>query len=201
MAKTEIEGTTYGSMDELLEAEGKEKGWHRAAPAEPTKIEYRVGDASAPPKTGAERFIVHVCNDVGAWGAGFTRSLSQRSKTAETAYRRFIRETPAGKRLGCMELIKLSEGPEGLFCANMIAQRGLPSGASRVVIDYEKLEKCLVAVAKIAADWGASCHMPRIGCGIAGGDWHTVEAIIERTLCARGVAVFVYDLPRSNSDN
>jgi len=41
--------------------------------------------------------------------------------------------------------------------------------------------------------------MPRIGCGLAGGDWHTVEAIIGRTLCAGGVPVHVYDLPRSKT--
>ena len=36
---------------------------------------------------------------------------------------------------------------------------------------------------------------PRIGCDRAGGKWTEVEAIIERTLCARGVEVYVYDLP------
>jgi hypothetical protein len=38
-------------------------------------------------------------------------------------------------------------------------------------------------------------HMPRIGCGLAGGQWEEIEPIIETTLGAKGVAVTVYDLP------
>jgi hypothetical protein len=36
--------------------------------------------------------------------------------------------------------------------------------------------------------------MPRIGCGLAGGQWSEIEPIIERTLLAAGVEVYVYDL-------
>jgi hypothetical protein len=35
--------------------------------------------------------------------------------------------------------------------------------------------------------------MPRIGCGLAGGDWNKVEAIINKTLISNGLEVFVYD--------
>ncbi len=144
-----------------------------------------------------ERFIVHVCNDIGAWGRGFTAALDRLSPIPKQSYKNAIRDTKPAS-LGAMSICKVT--PE-LFVANMIAQRGLPTRVKRVVIDYPALEKCLASVAKVAFDWGASCHMPRIGCGIAGGDWHTVEAIIERTLCARGVPVFVYDLPRGKDDN
>ncbi len=164
----------------------------------PTKICYVVGDATKPFDTGhAERFIVHVCNDVGAWGAGFTRSLSLLSPKPEVSYRDAIKQTKPHS-LGVVSVAKINPS---LFVANMIAQRGLPSRARRVVIDYAALERCLVALTKIAFDWDVSVHMPRIGCGLAGGDWHTVEAIIERTLCASGVPAYVYDLPRSERDN
>jgi hypothetical protein len=35
--------------------------------------------------------------------------------------------------------------------------------------------------------------MPRIGCGLAGGKWEKIEAIIDRTLLAAGIGVTVYD--------
>ena len=35
--------------------------------------------------------------------------------------------------------------------------------------------------------------MPRIGCGLAGGSWETIEPIIARTLGAKGLKVVVYD--------
>jgi hypothetical protein len=38
--------------------------------------------------------------------------------------------------------------------------------------------------------------MPRMGAGLAGGDWEVIELLIQETLCASDVAVYVYDLPR-----
>lgn len=190
---------TFETLEALIEHQAGLEGRATSSIARAvTQICYLRGDATRPIDDGtAERFIVHVCNDVGAWGAGFTRSLNQLSPRPQASYRDAIKQTKP-RSLGAMSLCKVTPT---LFVANMIAQRGLPTGAKRVVIDYEALEKCLAAVAKIAADWGASTHMPRIGCGIAGGDWRTVEAIIERTLCASGVPVYVYDLPRGGADN
>ena len=39
----------------------------------------------------------------------------------------------------------------------------------------------------------ASIHMPRIGTGLAQGDWSLIEPIIQDTL--EGLNVFVYDFP------
>ena len=35
--------------------------------------------------------------------------------------------------------------------------------------------------------------MPRIGAGLAGGDWQRIEAIVVATLAEAGVPVTVYD--------
>lgn len=40
---------------------------------------------------------------------------------------------------------------------------------------------------------GASVHMPRIGCELAGGKWFRVEPLIQERLVGRGIAVTVYD--------
>jgi len=44
-----------------------------------------------------------------------------------------------------------------------------------------------------ALEPGASVHMPRIGCGLAGGRWPRVEPPITERLVRRGVKVTVYD--------
>ena len=44
-----------------------------------------------------------------------------------------------------------------------------------------------------AHELGASVHMPRIGCGLADGEWSKVEPLIEEHLCEAGIAVTVYD--------
>lgn len=46
----------------------------------------------------------------------------------------------------------------------------------------------------------ASVHMPRIGCGLGGGNWEFVESLIVEYLCDRGVPVTVYDLPARRRD-
>ena len=39
----------------------------------------------------------------------------------------------------------------------------------------------------------ASVHMPRIGCGLAGGKWEMIEPIILQRLSNNDVEVVVYD--------
>jgi len=40
----------------------------------------------------------------------------------------------------------------------------------------------------------ATIHLPRIGCGLAGGKWESVEPLIREAMPDTGV--FVYDLAR-----
>jgi O-acetyl-ADP-ribose deacetylase (regulator of RNase III) len=47
-------------------------------------------------------------------------------------------------------------------------------------------------VAEQVRDLNASIHAPRIGCGLAGGEWSKVEKIINET--CNGIDVFIYDL-------
>ena len=49
-------------------------------------------------------------------------------------------------------------------------------------------------VALFAIDHKASVHMPRIGCGLAGGKWELIEQIIKEELITKEIAVTVYDL-------
>lgn len=42
--------------------------------------------------------------------------------------------------------------------------------------------------------------MPRIGCGLAGGEWSVVEPIIISTLCANNIPVYVYDFDAPPDD-
>ncbi|HJZ91139.1 MAG TPA: hypothetical protein VKE40_09720 [Gemmataceae bacterium] len=75
----------------------------------------------------------------------------------------------------------------------MVGQRGIKRGKSGPPIRYEAVAECLERVAAKALELGASVHMPRIGCGLAGGEWSKIEPLIEQRLCDRGVAVTVYD--------
>lgn len=42
-------------------------------------------------------------------------------------------------------------------------------------------------------DYSFTIHMPRIGCGLAGGDWNIVEQIIKDEFINKGIEAYVYD--------
>ncbi|MEV0090743.1 macro domain-containing protein [Streptomyces sp. NPDC050738] len=155
-----------------------------------TGIEYAQGDATAPLGKGI-KVIAHVCNDQGGWGKGFVLALSRRWPEPEAAYRRWHRER-AGNDFGLGAVQYVEVGPY-TWVANMVGQHGMRTGSKGVPVRYEAIGTALGAVAGRAAELGASVHMPRIGCGLAGGKWSRVEPLIAERLVARGIPVTVYD--------
>lgn len=158
-----------------------------------TTITYVSGDATLPTCEGV-KVIAHICNDVGKWGKGFVLALGARWPQAEHAYRAWhltkgTNSVPPFKR-GELQLLKVSEDT---FIANMIAQEGIASYLNEKPIRYDALEQCLTKLAEFAVTTRSSVHMPRIGCGLAGGEWWEVEQIIMKTLVAKGVVTYVYD--------
>jgi O-acetyl-ADP-ribose deacetylase (regulator of RNase III) len=148
------------------------------------------GDATSPQAKGP-KIIAHVCNDIGGWGAGFVVAISKRWKEPERDYRDWYRHR-AGNDFG-RGAARLVPVQQDLWVVNMIGQHGIKAGSQGPPIRYGAVEQCLTAVAEHALELGATVHMPRIGCGLAGGTWDKIEPIITRTLCERGVAVTVYD--------
>lgn len=154
-------------------------------------IRYMAGDATRPERDG-EAIIAHVCNDAGAWGCGFVLALSRRWSAPENQYRAWHR-TAEGFELGAVRHVQVDDD---LWVANLIGQHGLQHAGNVAPIRYEAITSGLSAVGDFALGRGASVHMPRMGCGLAGGTWDRVEPIISETLSARGVSVAVYDLQR-----
>lgn len=155
-------------------------------------IEYVKGDATAPLAGDRAGIIAHVCNDIGGWGLGFVLALSKRWQEPERAYRQWYLERSANDfALGALQLVSVE--PD-LWVANIIGQHDIRATAEGSPVRYWAIEAGLADLADRADAMGATVHMPRIGCGLAGGEWPTVEAIIERTLVAAGVPVIVYDL-------
>lgn len=149
-------------------------------------ITYLEGDATKP--TVRPALIIHVCNDVGGWGRGFVTALSNWTPLPELAYRRL---TGHQMRLGEVTFVTVEDD---LFVANMIAQHGMYADNNDMPpIRYEALADCLVKVRDWTAYNDRSIHAPRIGCGLAGGKWIVVEALLNNILGDR--RVYIYDLP------
>jgi O-acetyl-ADP-ribose deacetylase (regulator of RNase III) len=154
------------------------------------EINYVRGDATVPSVKGV-KVIAHVCNDIGGWGKGFVLALSRRWPEPEKAYRAWHRDRAANDfGLGAVQLVQVERQ---VWVANMIGQRGIRTGSKGVPVCYEAIGTALGLLAERAAELGASVHMPRIGCGLAGGKWSRVEPLITERLVRRGIAVTVYD--------
>ena len=180
-------------------------------------VEYVKGDATRP-QGGGPKVIAHVCNDEGGWGAGFVLAVSRRWPQPEACYREWHKhrvlngvrlQNPTKGRiivttgdfgLGQVQLVQVAPDT---YVANMVAQRGFVDRAGGgPPIRYGALERCLERLSVVAGTLPdgpggmdravPSVHMPRIGCGLAGGSWDLVGPIVESGL--KGFKVSVYDL-------
>lgn len=148
------------------------------------------GDATNPAAKG-RKVIAHVCNDRGGWGKGFVLALSRRWPEPESAYRAWHRGR-AGNDFG-LGAVQLVQVRADLWVANMVAQHGTRPGSGGPPIRYDALGTALSALAPHVLEREASVHMPRIGCGLAGGTWDRIEPLITAELSARDIPVTVYD--------
>ncbi|QXU48007.1 macro domain-containing protein [Chryseobacterium sp. D764] len=151
-------------------------------------IQYLKGDATAPQAKGL-KIITHICNDIGGWGKGFVTAISKRWKQPEQEYRDWFKNKEKFN-LGEIQIVQ-AEGD--ILVCNMIAQHKIITHSEVQPIRYDAVEECLLKLADEALQYNASVHMPRIGCGLAGGKWEEIEPIIKRTLLAKNVEVYVYD--------
>ena len=156
---------------------------------EKTEIVYIKGDATAPVGDG-QKLIIHVCNNVGAWGAGFVMALSKKWKEPEEQYR-----TKKSYDLGTYELVRVEDD---ITVCNLIAQENIRSNINTLPpVRYVAIETGLKELSKYLSMYdqhkhSISIHMPMIGSGLAGGNWLIIERIIELTLCDAGIPVTVY---------
>ena len=163
------------------------------------KLSYLIGDATQPIIREDEySVIVHCCNTLGVWGAGFVIPLAKHYPNARSSYFNYIHK--GNVKLGDVDEVKVTDN---IYVANLMGQKFIgkcPNG--EIPCDYNAIEKGFL---NIIATWFNrneyySIHMPRIGCGLAGGDWKVIEDIIKRTFIdMANVDVFVYDLKKQEN--
>ncbi len=147
-----------------------------------SKITYLKGDATKPSSLG-NKIIIHCCNNKGKWGAGFVLALSRKWPRTKTTYLQNSLE------LGTISLLQVEKE---IYVANVIGQDGY--GRRGRYVKYEALRKGLGKVAIFATSNKASIHGPRLGSGLAGGEWTIIEAILEDVFIKDGINVTIYDL-------
>jgi O-acetyl-ADP-ribose deacetylase (regulator of RNase III) len=181
---------------------GPEAGVQRTLPAGGTVITYHVGDATQPDLDGVVT-IAHVLSDCreGYFDAGFAKAIAARHPRAQTRFKNWARgdhllaNTARSFQLGAVQWVGVgydlgrSHRFGDRWVANMVAQHGLRSATNQHPLDLDALSLCLLDVAVEAR---GPIAMPRLGCGLAGGNWDEVEPVIDAALKANDV--HVYDL-------
>lgn len=161
-------------------------------------IRYVEGDATGFIVTGGPKLLLHICNDTGArWGKGFVKSLAQAYPEAHSRYTEWTRgqTNDPPYKLGNIQIVQVRKK---LAVVNMVAQHGLYPSQGRPPIRYNALAKCLAKVREHVdrqpfGERETTIHMPRIGCGLAGGTWEKVSELLRQEL--RDFHITVYDLP------
>jgi O-acetyl-ADP-ribose deacetylase (regulator of RNase III) len=153
------------------------------------KVNYIIGDATSPPTRG-NKIIVHICNDIGGWGKGFVMAISKRWKQPEQQYRQWFKSND-NFTLGQVQFVKVEEE---LWVANLIGQHKINKDEKgNAPIRYDAILAGLEKVGQFAINKNAAIHMPRIGCGLAGGTWDKIEPLIKKSLLESGLETYVYD--------
>ena len=155
-------------------------------------LTYLRGDATRPRGDGF-RIVAQIVNDrASTWGGGFALVIRQKFPHVQESFRSWA-GSGHNLQLGKVHVAPLDAST---VVFNMVCQHGYgPSPKPR--IRYTPLRNCLDQLAVFALQKKASVHIPRIGCGQAGGSWEIVRELIDCTLCRQGIRVTVYDPPNA----
>jgi O-acetyl-ADP-ribose deacetylase (regulator of RNase III) len=152
-----------------------------------------IGDLIKLSLRGEFDVITHGCNCFCTMGAGIA------PKMAETfGCDKFPLEAESQKgninKLGQIDFKTVSIIPETwITIVNSYTQYGYDKSHSHGVtkpLDYEALSLCLRKMNYLFN--GKRIGLPRIGCGLAGGNWNTIKEIIQKELKSCEVTVVIF---------
>ena len=124
--------------------------------------------------------LCHQTNYYGVMGAGIAWSIREKLLNGEQ-YKQYLDYCSVMKEqaLGNVQYIWLGRDKPCML-ANCFSQCGW--AVSKSLTDYEAFQMCMKNVEKTARERGYTVALPGyMGCGIAGGDWVKVHAIIVET--------------------
>jgi hypothetical protein len=148
-------------------------------------------------KTGKSKnkYILHCCNNVNKWGAGFTKALSKFNKGPEESFREFSSKYvtwPDSKKflLGKINVVPINDT---ITVINAIAQNGVKTPGNKFPIRYVALIDAMKA-AKAIVKPDFEFHCPKFGAGLAGGDWDFIESLIKEIWIPHVNNIYIYTI-------
>jgi O-acetyl-ADP-ribose deacetylase (regulator of RNase III) len=131
------------------------------------------------------KHIIHGCNSKGVMGSGVAKVLREKYPRAYQDYNNVYNSY--GLELGN---VIVSVQDDGKVIHNAITQRDYGRDSSRVYVSYWAIAESFRKINQ----WGIKeIALPKIGAGLANGDWNVISAIIENTLIDTKPYVYVLE--------
>lgn len=128
--------------------------------------------------------IVHGCNCFNIMGSGIAKEIKQRCPEAYEADQKTVRGDKSKLGSYTSATFETNNSDEFFTVVNMYTQYGY--GRDKSHVDYEAIRKGFHDLGEEIREWGegdwATVAYPKIGCGLAGGDWNIVSKIIDEEL-------------------
>lgn len=140
-----------------------------------------TGDLIKMAKSGRFEVIVHGCNCHRTMGAGIARQIA---KEFPEAYD--VDQNTMNNRLGQISIAVIDDK---LTVVNAYTQNNY-SGPG-VKADYAAIRSCFKKIKHSFS--GLKIGYPKIGAGLAGGDWEIISKIIDEELAGEDHTLVVYD--------
>ena len=122
-------------------------------------------------------FICHQVNCMGVMGSGIAKSIALEWPEVKSSYVRLCKLLRPEELLGRHQRVEV---PSGQTIVNIFGQLNYGNDG-RVYTDYYALRKAFGCINNIFR--GETIAMPwKIGCGLGGCDWATVESLIVKSL-------------------
>lgn len=132
--------------------------------------------------------IVHQSNSFAKLGAGIAKQIVHKYPQVEIVDRLYHIPVGSKARLGNYSVYL---APDGVRVVNMYSQYKWGRGKQQT--DYKAMEEALYTILKDVK--GKKLGMPYlIGCGLAGGDWKEVYALIDKLSHELNRDVYLYKL-------
>ena len=167
------------------------------------------GDATKPQTLDHRVLVAHVCNTLGAFGAGFVLAITKAwGYRVKDKYQAQIStsDEKGEEKLGKVSYILCTQAPSGavlkpqIVVANMIAQESTVNRDNPRPLKYNALARCMDDVARIVLKSQNenkcridSIHCPKFGSDLSGGDWAFIKELINDCWLVKGINVTVYE--------
>jgi O-acetyl-ADP-ribose deacetylase (regulator of RNase III) len=130
-----------------------------------------------------EDIIAHGCNCVGGFGSGVAGQIAQKWPEVRNAYLK--QHNSHGWQLGFVQYVDV----DNKIIANCGTQKEYyPRGVCHA--DYDAIKTVMEELKKYAECYSLSVAIPKIGAGLAGGNWDTIEGIVQEAFGDYPVTVY-----------